>query len=65
MNKISADQGSYEWGYESQIAYFAKTIMSYLMKILVLLIGLKGNLKKKWKIQLAIRSDKYYFVVMK
>ncbi|MFQ3886973.1 MAG: hypothetical protein AB8U77_01025 [Rickettsia conorii subsp. raoultii] len=24
MNKISADQGSYEWGYESQISYFAQ-----------------------------------------
>ena len=24
MNKISADQGSYEWGYELQISYFAQ-----------------------------------------
>ncbi|MCZ6886774.1 MAG: ATP-binding cassette domain-containing protein [Rickettsia endosymbiont of Ixodes persulcatus] len=24
MNKISVDQGSYEWGYESQISYFTQ-----------------------------------------
>nr|WP_041404126.1 hypothetical protein [Rickettsia montanensis] len=69
MNKISADQGSYEWGYESQISYFAQDhheLLNENISIIISIIDwLKKQSEKKRKIQLAIRSDKYYFAVMK
>ena len=56
MNKISADQGSHEWGYESQISYFAQDHHELLNENISIIDWLKSNPKRKRKILLEIRS---------
>ncbi|WP_342447538.1 ATP-binding cassette domain-containing protein [Rickettsia fournieri] len=64
MNKISADQGSYEWGYESQIAYFAQDHHELLNENISIIDWLKrqsekemGNTIRNTLGQVLFRSD--------
>ncbi|MCC8462484.1 MAG: ATP-binding cassette domain-containing protein [Rickettsia endosymbiont of Ecitomorpha arachnoides] len=47
MNKISADQGSYEWGYESQISYFAQDHHELLNENISIIDWLKKQSEKE------------------
>ncbi|MDE8611096.1 ATP-binding cassette domain-containing protein [Rickettsia felis] len=47
MNKISADQGSHEWGYESQISYFAQDHHELLNENISIIDWLKKQSEKE------------------
>ncbi|QQV74896.1 putative ABC transporter ATP-binding protein YbiT [Rickettsia tillamookensis] len=47
MNKISADQGSYEWGYESQISYFVQDHHELLNENISIINWLKKQSEKE------------------
>lgn len=47
MNKIAADQGSYEWGYESQISYFAQDHHELLNENISIIDWLKKQSEKE------------------
>lgn len=47
MNKIEADQGSYEWGYEAQISYFAQDHHELLNENISILDWLKNYAEKE------------------
>ncbi|MCC8418424.1 MAG: ATP-binding cassette domain-containing protein [Rickettsia endosymbiont of Glossina mortisans submortisans] len=47
MNKISTDQGSYEWGYESQISYFAQDHNELLNENISIIDCLKKQSEKE------------------
>lgn len=47
MNKITADQGSYEWGYESQISYFAQDHHELLNENISIIDWLKKQSEKE------------------
>ncbi|HJD61962.1 MAG TPA: ATP-binding cassette domain-containing protein [Rickettsia endosymbiont of Columbicola hoogstraali] len=47
MNKIEADQGSYEWGYEVQISYFAQDHHELLNESISILDWLKNYAEKE------------------